>query len=493
MAETDKFEKATLMSFYYVIKEGAPYDPLDEDTYQKIKARPSQYTVPKVTKKTKTKPEFTVEQELSQKMAKSMLTEYPNMDYDKWYLGILRGAAALNEDLGYKKGHKDSCWLYGHFGSGAGLSRVSEIPNGENTDILDYVWNSFSPEMKDVFDKKKDSWNTADVYMVKKNDVTEIKKGIEKALCIGHRHDKLLADIGWCLGIAEVNTYMSSLISQKKLLPLSLKQATPRVNIKITPTNMKKDPDGVEGLEGNIQIPMRNLMVIEREDNKWGKNVPAFKTNSLTFVANFEQGDVGFKYKYESKISSNENHATEPRDMVMNNKSKYVQANARNGSVPASKMADLVKEFTKVSDINHMIPMNRKLNFREVNYWADKYRSIKPKNKIRIDFGKNLASTIDGSKKTRDNFILEASILDGGRPFSGGKYTTSGGGKEDRTANFDAEFRSKLRLLRYMEMFLNASDKNPSQLGEVLATIYFLSSKVNFKKGQLSGPFIKVQ
>jgi len=38
MAETDKFEKATLMSFYYVIKEGAPYAPLDEDTYKKIKA-----------------------------------------------------------------------------------------------------------------------------------------------------------------------------------------------------------------------------------------------------------------------------------------------------------------------------------------------------------------------------------------------------------------------------------------------------------------------
>jgi len=31
------------------------------------------------------------------------------------------------------------------------------------------------------------------------------------------------------------------------------------------------------------------------------------------------------------------------------------------------------------------------------------------------------------------------------------------------------------------------------RLGELLATIYFLSSKINFKQGQLSGPFWKIQ
>ena len=104
--------------------------------------------------------------------------------------------------------------------------------------------------------------------------------------------------------------------------------------------------DGVVGLVGDIETPLRDVMAIVREDNKWGKNVPAFGANSLTFTGTFEQGEIGIKYKYESKISSNENHATEPRDMVMNNKSKYIQANARNGAIPAPRMAELVKEFT---------------------------------------------------------------------------------------------------------------------------------------------------
>ena len=43
MAATDKFEKATLLAFYYVIKYGAPYDPLDEDTYKTIQKNPKKH------------------------------------------------------------------------------------------------------------------------------------------------------------------------------------------------------------------------------------------------------------------------------------------------------------------------------------------------------------------------------------------------------------------------------------------------------------------
>ena len=93
-AATDKFEKATLVSFYYVIKHGAPYAPVDEDTYKLIAKKPQDYK----------------KGELSEQMAAAMLKEYPAMDYIKWYLGILRGAAALNKKLGYAEGHKDNCW-----------------------------------------------------------------------------------------------------------------------------------------------------------------------------------------------------------------------------------------------------------------------------------------------------------------------------------------------------------------------------------------------
>ena len=491
MAATDKFEKATLLAFYYVIKDGAPYAPLDEDTYQLIKSRPKQYTVPRVTAKTKTKRAFTAEEALSQKMAKSMLIEYPDMDYTKWYLGILKGAAELNTKLGYSEGHKDNCWSYAHFGSKEALSPVAEIrSNNDSTDILDWIWNNFNKNMQDEFKNKKDSWNTADVYMVKTAKINQIKKGMEKALCIGHQHNKELEEIGWCLGVAEVNTYMSRLLQDHQLLPLSLKQYTANTNIKITATNLSQDPDGVEGLQGEIETPLRDVMAIIREDNKWGKNVPDFGANSLTFTGNFQQGEIGFKYKYESKISSNENHATEPRDMVMNNSSKYVQASARNGAIPAPKMAELVLEYTG-EKINDWIPMNRKLNDTEIGNWQKKLNSLTGTSGITINWGGRYTPfSIDGKVKSKSEFIETAAILDGGAPFSGGKFTTPDG-PEARPANFDGEFRSKLRLLRYIEMIIRA--KETGRLGELLATMYFLSSKINFKQGQLSGPFWKIQ
>jgi len=475
MAATDKFEKATLLAFYYVIKDGAPYDPLDEDTYKTIKANPTKYKA----------------NNLSEEMAVAMLKEYSDMDYTKWYLGIVKGAVALNKKLGYNEGHKDTCWSYAHFGSKDALSPVAEIrSNNDSTDILDWIWNHFNKNMKDEFKGKKDSWNTADVYMVKTTKINEIKRGMEKALCIGHQHNKELEEIGWCLGVAEVNTYMSRLLQNQQLLPLSLKQYTANTNIKITPTNLSQDPDGVEGLQGTLDTPLRDIMAIIREDNKWGKNVPAFGANSLTFTGSFQQGEIGFKYKYESKISSNENHATEPRDMVMNNSSKYVQASARNGSIPAPKMAELVLEYTG-DRINDKIPMDRKLNDTEISYWGDKLTSLTGGNGITINWGgKYTPFSIEGKTKTRSKFIETAAILDGGAPFSGGKFTTPDG-PEARPANFDGEFRSKLRLLRYIEMIINA--KNQNRLGELLATIYFLSSKVNFKQGQLAGPFWKIQ
>ena len=52
----------------------------------------------------------------------------------------------------------------------------------------------------------------------------------------------------------------------------------------------------MDGLQGDIETPLRDIMAIIREDNKWGKNVPAFGANSLTFTGNFQQGEIGFKY-----------------------------------------------------------------------------------------------------------------------------------------------------------------------------------------------------
>ena len=132
--------------------------------------------------------------------------------------------------------------------------------------------------------------------------------------------------------------------------------------------------------------------------------------------------------------------------------------------------------------------MNRKLNKREQEYWIGRIEFLsKGFNGIRVDIG---TPEIDGQSKTIKEFITEAAIIDGARPHARKAKTQY---EDAQLANFDCLFRSKLRSFRYIDMIYQASNENPSQLGELLASIYFYSAKINFKKDQLSGPFIKVQ
>ena len=39
-AETEKFEKATLTAFYYTIRRGVNFDPIEESIYKVLKEKP---------------------------------------------------------------------------------------------------------------------------------------------------------------------------------------------------------------------------------------------------------------------------------------------------------------------------------------------------------------------------------------------------------------------------------------------------------------------
>ena len=448
--QTDKFEKATLLSFWYTIDKGAPWDPIDKETY---------LALDKGTSPTRG--------DLQQEMAYGMLQEYPGMDYDKWYLGILRGSAQLSNFIGHRLGVRDVTWNYGHFGSGAGLSHVTQIKAaGDETDILDYIWNHFSTEQKAMVGRKKDSWNPSDVYMIQKSHAQSIKRNIDKLLCIGDHETQ-----EGCLGIAAVNAYLSRLLEEQLLVGISLKQATPAAAVRLVPTNIGMDPDGLEGLSGSIDTPLKTKMEIIG----FGAGNPSFDTNSLTFNAHFESGRAFIRYAYESKVSSPANHATEPRNLVENvSTQKYIKARARNGAIPAPRMAELVREYTG-ENINDHIPMNSRLTATDITYWKNYFRDLSAPNGLDFDFG---AISVDGTQLSRENFIGQAAGIDNGNPVKG---------------SFDIEFRSKLRLLRYYKMFGNAARRTPSELPELIAKIYFLSSKINFKQGDLAAPFIKIQ
>lgn len=420
MADTAKFEAATIACYYQAINDG-------------------QSTTPG----------------LSPEMTKAMDQEYPGMS-SEWREGILAGADALMKYIGHTPGTRDGSWLYAHYDG-----RVKTIPAGDQTDIINYIWDTFSREQKKIFSNKKDSWNTADVYMVKKADNAKMKRDVDDLR-------ETFSDLDPEIYVGTVNRYMSQRLSAKVLLPISLKQKTRGADVKVTPTNLELGPDGLEVKDGHIETALKTVMdVTERGGID-------FAGNSLRFAARFEAGTYAKKYSWESKGSSKTADATEPRDLVLNNKGKYTTATARNGSIPGPKMAELVHKYTG-EDINHNIPMNRKLNDQETKYWQKYIEDIinHKRSNVPIDLG---TFKISGKKVTPAEFIQGIALMDQGKP----------GGK-----NMDQKIRAKLRHLRYIKMFYEADKKG--LLGELISHAYFLSSKMNISQEDLAGPFIKVQ
>lgn len=421
--ETDLFERASIVAFYDAIEKGFGL-----------------------------KPEENIE------LFEDLKEEFPNMDR-VWYEGILRQAESLNDYLGHSEGSTDKSWSYAHYGG-----KTKTIPNSSTTDIIDYIWESFPKAQQNIFAGKKDSWNTADVYMVKKSDESKIRKTI----------DTLIEDFGTSdyqpdILVGTINAYMAQLLQDNKLLGISLKKPTKNAAVNVTPTNLKLGPDGLEVMGGSVLTPLNTNFDIVR--GRRGKEID-FDGNSLRFNVEFEAGAYKKKYVWESKVSSPAAEASEPRDLTLSNKGKYITATARNGAIPAPKMEGLVKKYTGDA-LNKNIPMNRKFNNTEVKYWQTFLKSIKGTSKVPINLGK---FTIDGKKYSSDEFIKEMLELDTGK--------ASGKG-------FPTKIRSKLRHLRYIKMYLDAS--KTGKLAELIAHAYFLSSKMNIKQGDLAGPFIKVQ
>lgn len=421
MADTAKFEAATIASYYQAIHNG-------------------QSTAPGA----------------SVDMTEAMDAEYPGMSRE-WREGILAGTDALMEYLNHRPGTKDSTWLYAHYDG-----RTKTIPGTDSTDIVNYIWDSFSREQKQIFTNKKDSWNTADVYMTKRVDDRQMKRQIDVL-------KEAYGDLDPEIYVGTVNAFMSKMLKEKKMLPISLKQKTRGADVKIYETNIHLGPDGLEVKSGSIETPLKTVMDVATR-----RGDTDFAGNSLRFAAKFEAGTYAKKYSWESKGSSKTADATEPRDLVLNNKGKYTTATARNGSIPGPKMAELVKKYTS-EDINHNIPMNRVLNDTEVKYWQSYIKSINNTNRpnVPVDLGN---FTIDGKKVAPEEFIKMLALMDKGKP----------GGK-----NMDQKIRAKLRHLRYIKMFYEADKKG--LLGELISHAYFLSSKMNINQGDLAGPFIKVQ
>jgi len=458
MANTDVQEEASLLTFYHAIEKGAYLGTLAEPAVNAS--------------------------DRDEELYKALKTVYPSMP-QRWYLAFIKQGIVLVEWL--KKGNgviiPNNDYKYGRFGS----TSVAGIPRGSYSVFGDFLYNSLTKEQKKLFGGKKDSWNPFDVFIVKKRDERELIKEIHDSCCF-QPYDRIAPDVEAAaeMEMVSLNQYLAYMTNEKIFVGISLKE-TDFGDPKVTETNLRQSFDHIHHSCGMITSPLKMDMKVVTSKTVRGKEKLGlnFLTNSLTMQAQFNIGNVLKKYKYESKISSRENHATEPRDLVEGARGGFVPAAARNGAVPAPKMAKIVEQYSG-QKMNKDIPMNGNFSDTEKSNWVTLLTQIKGngKHNTTADLGKFDIHLNRQADKWWSNMTVK-DYMD--------KVVELDNEFKNKRDKFPTALRNKLRAARYILMFQKAADETPSKLDNLIAEVYFASSKVNISKDDLSGPFIKIQ
>lgn len=426
--QKDKQEKASICTFYYAIAKGASLEP-DADTDLKT----------------------------------ALKSIYPAMDA-KWYSTFLKQAKALIKWMGHTEGSKDSSYLYAWYDG-----TPEQIPTSDTTTLINGVWDSFSSVTKRSFGSKKDSWNTVDVYMVKRNKETELKNMIKTL------NDEFnIPGMSPEIYVGTVNSLMSQALKEKILIPISLKKVTASAaEASLKETNVDVGPDNLKVKEANIETPLKTNFEIFKDGSSLN-----FNTNSLTTNLNFTSGKYYTPYFWETRMSGT-NQKTELKDRVMTPKGKLTKAEAQAGSIPVPLMKKLVGDFGRYSLESHL---SNSFSTSDKTYWKRIFKEVTADTTIPKDFG---AMTImGGSKLSTDAFIDLAFEIDAMSVSD--VRTLYKIGKSD----FSSKLRQKLRQLIIIDTFIQAKKNN--KLADFIGQSYYRASKMNLSQADLSGPFIKI-
>ena len=391
---------------------------------------------------------------------KTTLTEvYPNMPED-WYVTFLNQAASLKGALGKATNLKYG-WYDGKEGWASGI-----IDNNKVSYVMSEIWDVFTPAQKQIFGGQKDSWNTADVFVVnsdqEKNILTKVRQLQEQF------EDPTPPEIF----VGTLNAYLSQLVGSNILFPISLKKQTKNAPVKVTPTNVIPVP--VEGIAAtNGQFLAKPYSYFEISDRGGKIN---FKGNSLFFKAQFLVGAYPYNYQIEQRMQGKSSKA-EVKDLVVKgNKGKRGPADAQTGNVPMPLMKQLIKQY---SGEGYDDKITDKLDEK---YWVPYFVSIYNASKKIFDLG---TLTIMGEARTPEQFMKQAIQIDN---LTDKQVRVLY--KASKNA-FSAKLRNKLRHLRTIKSILSAQQKGDA-FSKFLMYIYFRAAKMNINQQDLVGPFLKV-
>jgi hypothetical protein len=425
--QKDKQEKASIATFYYAIAKGANLDP-EADT----------------------------------ELKEALLRIYPAMDA-KWYTTFLKQARALIKYLGHSEGSTDNSYLYAWYDG-----KPEEIPSSDTTTLINKVWDNFTPQQQKMFGSKKDSWNTVDVYMVKRSEESKLEKTItllEKEFNVKGLSPEIY--------VGTVNAFMSQALKKKILIPISLKKVTAgALEASLKETNIDVGPDKLTVKEANIENPLKTNFEIFKDGSSLD-----FNTNSLTTNLNFTAGKYYTPYYWETRMSGN-NQKTELKDRVANPKGNLIKADAQAGSIPVPLMKQLIKEFGRYDLDAHL---GTKLTEADKKYWKKIFNDLVKDKTVPKDFGK---MSILGNKVTPDEFIDKSFEIDSLSPADVKLLY------KINKSDFSAKLRQKLRQLVIIDTFIQAKKNNT--LPDFVGQAYYRAAKMNLSQADLSGPFIKI-
>jgi len=392
---------------------------------------------------------------------KSVFTQvYPNMPED-WYVTFLNQAQAIKNKIG------DNNWKYGWYDGTQGWAS-GIMPNNKVSYIMAAIWDVFTDKQKKVFGNKKDSWNTADVFLVN----TQMEKEILKQIKIYQKDFEDFTPPQIFIGT--LNAYLSELVKNNDLIPISLKKQTKNAPVKVTETNVDDVPvEGLKPFDGEFLAKPYSYFDIVNRGSKLN-----FTGNSLFYKASVQVGNYPYFYQIEQRLQGKSSKA-EVKDLVVKgDKGKRGPADAQTGNVPMPQFMALVKDYTG-EDYDHNIPaIGSKI---DEEYWSDYLETIYNQTEGNFDFGK---FTIFGETKTPKEFMEFAIRLDSLSETQIKKLY-----KMNKNA-FSAKLRNKLRHLRTIKAILKAQKKN--KLSEFLMIIYFRAAKMNITDKDLVSPFLKV-
>ncbi len=373
------------------------------------------------------------------------------------------------------------------------------IPKADTTSLLPDIWNMMGQEVWKVFGGvgQKDSWNTADVFLVKNGSDKKIMKEVQNL-----REDYLeemehvLNGNGAEILVGTVNTVLSQYVRDGSLIPISLKMKTGGVSMSVKETNMhswKGTRGQITAVDSEfIKDPWLYFNVLARDGKlSFGGGPNRLDGgNSLQYFASFKVGDYQTKYLIEYRLSGDDMKG-EVKDIKLTNKGEDKRASAQTGTVPVDKLRDMIKEYGgKGVDDNVPNKYTHLNNQSDIKYWSDYLSSVMNDTKIKKTLGKLNITIGDINEKygnDTEGYITKLFEIDEmcikdpklakdkfGVPFD----------------KFPQKIRLKLRQLRVLKALIKA--KQNKKMDQFIMETYYLAAKQNISYGDLNGPFLKV-